>query len=105
MTAVPAPAPERDPAADRRRRRRIARSAGGLAVLVAVVAFVVENSRSVRVKFWFFTAHPRLIWVVVVSLAVGALFGYVVGHPGRRRRRKEGRRRGLFGGRHAESEA
>jgi uncharacterized integral membrane protein len=88
---VTEPAPV-DPAAARRRRRRIARSVAGLVVLVAVISFVVQNTRSVTVKLWLYTGHPALIWVVVGSLVVGGFIGYLVGHPGRRRRIRVGRR-------------
>jgi uncharacterized integral membrane protein len=81
-----------DQAAARRRRRRIARTLAGLVVLVAVISFVVQNTRSVTVKLWFYTGHPVLIWVVVGSLVVGGFIGYLVGHPGRRRRIPVGRR-------------
>jgi uncharacterized integral membrane protein len=89
-----------DDAAMRRRRRRLARTVAGLVVLVAIVSFVVQNTRAVTVKLWFYTGHPELIWVVVGSLVVGGFIGYLVGHPGRRRRLRVGRRgrRGLRGG-------
>jgi uncharacterized integral membrane protein len=82
-----------DAAAARRRRRRLTRTVAGLVVLVAVISFVVQNAHSVTVRLWFYTGHPELIWVVVGSLVVGGLVGYLVGHPGRRRRVPGGRRR------------
>lgn len=77
----------------RRRRRRLARAAGLVVALVAVVWFVVDNSQPVKVRFWLVTAHPRLIWVVLVCLVAGALLGFVLG---RERRRRRARRRGLL---------
>ncbi|MHB8594109.1 MAG: LapA family protein [Acidimicrobiales bacterium] len=71
----------------RRRRRRLGRALAVLAVAVVVIAFVVENSKSVAVRFWFATGHPRLIWVIVSCLAGGAVLGYLVGRPVRARRR------------------
>lgn len=72
----------------RRRRRRMGRAVGLVVVVVAAVAFVIENSQPVKVKFWFVTAHPRLIWVVLVCLIAGALFGFLLGRERRRRRRQ-----------------
>lgn len=76
----------------RRRRQRLARAVGLVVVVVAAVAFVIENSQPVKVKFWFVTAHPRLIWVVLVCLIAGGLFGFLLG---RERRRRRAARRGL----------
>ena len=49
---------------------------GGL-VLVAslVLVFIVENSRQVRVSFVFFSSEISLIWVIILSAAVGAVAG------------------------------
>ena len=72
------------------RRRRLARAVVLAAVVALAVWFVVANAQPVKVHFWVVTAKPRLIWVVVVCLAVGALWGYDVG----RTRRRTGKRRG-----------
>jgi uncharacterized integral membrane protein len=56
--------------------------------VAAVVVFVVQNSQRVTVRFWFVTGHARLIWVIVVCLAVAGAAGYTVGRRGRRRRRR-----------------
>ncbi len=57
------------------------------------VVFVLQNAQPVRVHFWFVRAHPRLIWVVLVSVVVGVVLGYLLAAPGRRaakrRRRQE----------------
>ncbi|HUI04781.1 MAG TPA: LapA family protein [Acidimicrobiales bacterium] len=89
-----------------RRRRRIAKGLLYLVVVVLVAVFVAQNAGGVKVHFWFVTGRPRLIWVVLVSLVVGIVFGYVLGSPGRRKRRQ--RRRAQAGRRrrgHAEHEA
>ncbi len=67
-----------------RRRRRAVRGILYLAVLVVVLAFVVQNSQPVRVHFWFVDRHPRLIWVVLACLVLGTVFGYVLGGPERK---------------------
>jgi uncharacterized integral membrane protein len=77
----------------RRRRRRLARALGLLVVAVIAVWFVVDNSQPVKVRFWFVTSHPRLIWVVIVCIVGGALFGYLLG---RERRRRRAHRRGFL---------
>ncbi len=63
-----------------------------LALVVLVVAFVVQNSQLVTVHFWFFTHKVHLIWLVLACLVAGTVLGYVLGVPGRRamrRRRKD----------------
>jgi uncharacterized integral membrane protein len=94
---TPEPAPEETGLG--RHRRAVARL-GTLAVLVAVaVSFVLENDQKVRVRLWFVTGHPRLIWVLVVTVVVGAVIGYLVGVPRRRRARAEPGQPGETGGR------
>ncbi len=82
--------------AHRQRRRRLVRAVVQVAVFVAVVVFVVQNDASVPVHFWGVVRHPRLIWVIVGCLAIGAVFGYLAGRPGRRpgswRQRRRARR-------------
>ena len=72
--------------------RRLGRIAGLLVVIGFAIAFVAQNAQSVKVQFWFFTAHPRLIYVIVGCLVVGAIFGMVIARKRRaaRRRRREG---------------
>lgn len=90
------------PDAPKQRRPRLARLAALGVVVAVVVSFVVENDRSVPLRLWFVTGRPDLIWVLVVTLMVGGLVGYIVGRPGRRRRvgsgaGRNGRRRGRRG--------
>ena len=47
----------------RRRRRRAIRGVLIMALIVLVVAFVIQNSQLVTVHFWFFTHKAHLIWV------------------------------------------
>jgi uncharacterized integral membrane protein len=42
-------------------------------VLVILVAFVIANTRSVKVSFLFTDRHPPLIFVLVVTAIIGAL--------------------------------
>ena len=73
--------PER-PSPGRRRNPQGARVLAALAVAGAVVVLVVQNSQPVTVRFWFFTGHVRLIWVIVVCLVVAGTFGFLVGRRG-----------------------
>ena len=63
---------------------------GGLALIVAyVVAFVAENNKSVKVHFVFHTAHTSVIWLVLLSLAIGLVGGLLLSQLYRRRGRKQ----------------
>jgi len=55
-----------------------------------VVSFVVENSQRVKVRLWFVTGHPRLIWVLVAAVVIGVVLGYVLGRVGRRGKGRSG---------------
>ena len=52
-----------------------ARIVGALIALALFVVFVVENSRTVRIRFLVFEADTRLAWALVMAGAFGALFG------------------------------
>lgn len=79
----PEPAPAETNGVNKGRAARLV----ALAVVLAVaVSFVLENDQAVRVRLWFVTGHPRLIWVLVVTLVAGAVIGFLVGRPARRRR-------------------
>lgn len=75
------------------RRRRLIRTAVAAAVLVLLVAFIVQNSQSVKVHFWFWTANPELIWVILGCLVIGGVIGYFIARPpkalARRREKKK----------------
>lgn len=90
MTDMPGPLPEHEEMDHvlRRRRRRAIRGVAVLALIVLVVAFVVQNSQLVTVHFWFFTHKARLIWVVISCLVAGIVLGYLLGVPERRKMRK-----------------
>jgi uncharacterized integral membrane protein len=60
-----------------------------LGLLVAyVIAFVLENRKSVHVHFVLVTASVSLIWVILLSLALGLLVGMLAAQLDRRRRRR-----------------
>ena len=62
----------------------------GLAAIVAyLVAFVAENNKSVKVHFVFYTGQTSVIWLVLLSLAVGLVVGLLLSQLERRRRRHQ----------------
>ena len=74
--------PERPPSGgrdrdglDERQVRQIAMVGGLVLVASLVLVFIVENSRQVRVSFVFFSSEISLIWVIILSVAVGAVAG------------------------------
>jgi uncharacterized integral membrane protein len=91
MTEVPGPRPDHEEMERlaRRRRRRAIRGIIYIFLTVVVVAFVIQNSQRVPVHFWFWTREARLIWVVLACLVAGVVFGYVLGGPDRKARRRE----------------
>lgn len=60
-----------------------------LVVLVAyVAAFVLENRKQVNLHFVFATASVSLVWLVLLSLALGLTGGILLAQLERRRRRR-----------------
>jgi uncharacterized integral membrane protein len=61
---------------------------GGLALIVAyLVAFIAENNKSVKVHFVFYTGHTSVIWLILLSLAIGLVGGLLLSQLERRRGR------------------
>lgn len=52
------------------------------------IAFVIENRKSVSVHFVLASARVSLVWLVLLALAVGFLFGILLSQLERRRRRR-----------------
>jgi uncharacterized integral membrane protein len=62
-----------------------------LAVVVLAayaVGFVLENRKSVSLHFVFVTADVSLVWLILLSLAVGFVVGILLSQLERRRRRR-----------------
>ena len=60
-----------------------------LILLVAyAIAFILENGKHVSVHFVFHTTRVSLIWVILLSLALGAIGGILLAQLDRRRRRR-----------------
>lgn len=77
--------PERKEGLDEDQVRRIGLIGGLVIVLVLALVFIVENSNRVEVSFVFFTAEISLIWVIVLSMVVGAIAAFVIKRLIRRR--------------------
>lgn len=53
--------------------RRIARLVGAVVIVALLVAFVLDNSQSVKVGFVFFSSTVPLIWVLLITILFGML--------------------------------
>jgi uncharacterized integral membrane protein len=63
---------------------------GGLALLMAyVVAFIAQNNKSVTVHFVLASAETSVIWLILLSLAIGLIGGVLLSQLERRRGRKQ----------------
>ncbi len=53
-----------------------------------VIAFILENRKAVRVHFVLATADVSLVWLILLSLALGFIAGILLSQLERRRRRR-----------------
>ncbi len=61
--------------------------------LVLLVAFVLDNSQTVKVGFVFFSTQLSLIWVLLIAAVLGALVDRLVILLGQRRRSRAASKR------------
>ena len=62
-----------------------------LALVVAyAIAFILENGKHVSVHFVFVTTRVSIVWLILLSLALGAIGGILLSQLERRRRRRRG---------------
>jgi uncharacterized integral membrane protein len=59
-----------------------------VALLAYVIAFVLENRKSVHLHFVFATTSVSLVWLILLSLALGLVLGILLAQLERRRRRR-----------------
>jgi uncharacterized integral membrane protein len=59
-----------------------------IAVTAYLIAFILENGKHVSVHFVFVTTRVSLIWVILLTLALGAIGGILIAQLDRRRRRR-----------------
>lgn len=57
-----------------------------IAIVAYIVAFVAENTSRVTLHFVFLTTHTSVIWLILLSLAIGIVGGLLVSQLYRRRR-------------------
>ncbi len=57
-------------------------------VLAYGIAVVLENNKHVSLHFVFATAEVSLVWLVLLSVALGMLLGVLLSQLYRRRRRR-----------------
>lgn len=62
----------------------------GVVVVLAtyVIAFILENRHSVKLHFVLASAHVSLVWLILLSLALGFVAGILLSQLERRRRRR-----------------
>ena len=60
---------------------------GVVAIACWLIAFVLENRKAVHLHFVFFTAKVSQIWLILLSLVIGALAGALLRQVHRRRSR------------------
>jgi uncharacterized integral membrane protein len=59
------------------------------AIAAYVIAFVIENHKHVHLHFVLLTATVSLIWLILLSFAIGLVGGALLSQLYRRRRRRE----------------
>ena len=60
-----------------RRGRLYASAVEAVALLVVVVALVVENTRQVKLSWVIGTTHASLVWIIVAAAILGWLLGII----------------------------
>jgi uncharacterized integral membrane protein len=71
----------------KRETREIVRITVAVVGLILLIAFVLDNSQTVKVGFVFFNAHISLIWVLLIAAVLGALVDRLVILLGQRRKK------------------
>jgi uncharacterized integral membrane protein len=68
------------------------RTYAAIAVGIVILIFVIQNAQEVEVDFAFATTSTPLFFVIVISVALGALIGWLLPHVRRDRRRERAER-------------
>lgn len=58
------------------------------ALIAYGIAFVLENNKHINLHFVFATARVSLVWLILLSIALGLLLGVLLSQLYRRRRRR-----------------
>jgi uncharacterized integral membrane protein len=75
---------------DERQKKQLIRIGILVVVGILLVAFIFRNTRKVDVSFVFFSTRSSLIWVIVSSLVLGFLAGWLL--PGQVKRYRQKRK-------------
>jgi uncharacterized integral membrane protein len=75
--------------AEKRSPRDVARIVVAVVALVLLIAFVIDNSRIVKVGFIFSSVEISLIWVILIAAFLGACVDRLVIFLGQRRRSRK----------------
>jgi len=78
----------------KREPREIVRIGVAVVGLILLIAFVLDNSKTVEVGFVFFSTRLSLIWVLLIAAVLGALVDRLVILLGQRRKKKAAARAG-----------
>ncbi len=73
------------------RGKDVARIVAVVVLIALLVAFVVDNSQTVKVGFVFFHANVSLIWALLIAVVLGMLIDRLVIYLMGRRRAASGR--------------
>jgi uncharacterized integral membrane protein len=60
-----------------------------LIVIAYAIAFVVENTQEIKIDFVFTDANVRVIWTILLLLAIGLVSGMLLSQLYRHRRRSK----------------
>jgi uncharacterized integral membrane protein len=71
----------------KRETREIVRISVAVVGLILLIAFVLDNSQTVKVGFVFFNTHLSLIWVLLIAAVLGAAVDRLVILIGQRRKK------------------
>ncbi len=77
-SGVPAQDPTGRAPRKKRDNREIVRIVVAVVGLVLLIAFVLDNSQTVKVGFVFFSTRISLIWVLLIAALLGALVDRLV---------------------------
>ena len=64
-------------------RTKIIKAAAGAALALIFIAFVLQNADPVGLNVLGWTVSVGLIWVIVASVLLGGIAGFLVGSPGK----------------------
>jgi uncharacterized integral membrane protein len=86
-SGAPVPGSAGRSAEKKRENREVVRLVAAGVGLVVLVAFVLDNSHTVKVGFVFFSSNLSLIWVLLIAAVLGAVVDRLVILLRRRRKK------------------